>query len=69
MIIGIVSVLVVAIFLSVPWVNLIDRAVSNDEWEKQRERDRQQEEYIREYNRKQEEKKWRKKHGKNINRK
>lgn len=62
MIIGIVIVWCIAIFLSVLWGNLIDRAVGNDEWEKDRqEEDRQQEEYIKEYNGKRAEKKRRKK--------
>lgn len=65
MIAGIVIMLIIIISLSALWVHTIDRAVENEEWEKQRqkdreEEDREQERYLQEYTRRKQEKKKRK---------
>ncbi len=62
---AIIITLILAIPVSILWVNTLDKAIDNDEWEQQREADRQeedreQEEYLRKYIEKQKTKKKRK---------
>lgn len=54
-----IVILIFVVPVSVAWVRALDKAVDNDEWERQREEDRKEEdreqaEYLRRYKEKQE---------------
>ena len=63
-----IVILIFVVPVSVAWVHALDKAVDNDEWERQREEDRKEEdreqaEYLRRYKEKQEAKRKRKERG------